>query len=51
MEEAWVELVLSGQTYWIELPYGFTRNPADPLPSDARRGKPVFPPTMKTLGE
>ena len=50
MEEAWVELVLLGQTYWIELPYGFTRNPADALPSDATRKEPVFPPTMKTLG-
>ena len=51
MEEAWIEFVLPGQTYWIELPYGFTRNPTDALPSDARRGEPAFPSTMKTLGE
>lgn len=51
MDEAWIEFALAGQTYWIELPYGFTRNPADPLPSDSKRGEPVFPPTMKALGE
>ena len=51
MEEAWIEFVLPGQTYWIELPYGFTRNPADDLPSDAKRGEPAFPSTMKALGE
>jgi hypothetical protein len=51
MEEAWVEFVLLDQTYWVEMPYGFTRNPADALPSDATRGEPDFPSTMKALGE
>lgn len=51
MDEAWIEFVLPGQTYWIELPYGFTRNPADVLPSDTKHSEPVFPSTMKALGE
>ena len=50
MDEAWIEIALPGQTYWIELPYGFVRDPAAALPADTRRGKPVFPPTMKALG-
>lgn len=51
MDEAWIELTLAGQTYWVELPYGFTRDPADPLPTDEKRNTPVFPPAMKALGE
>ncbi len=51
MEEAWIELALPDTTYWVELPYGFTRDPAAVLPSDAKRGEPVFPPTMKALGD
>lgn len=51
LEEAWVELTLPGQAYWIEVPYGFTSDPAAPLVADAGRGQPAFPPTMKALGE
>jgi hypothetical protein len=51
MEETWVELAMPTQTYWVELPYGFTRNPADPLPTDDKLGEPVFPPTMKALAD
>jgi hypothetical protein len=51
MEEAWIEFVMPGQTYWIELPYGFTRNPADAFASDAKRGEPAFPSSMNALGE
>ena len=51
MDEAWIEFDLPGQTYWIELPYGFARNPADALPSDGKHSKPVFPSTMKALDD
>jgi hypothetical protein len=51
MDEGWVELDLAGRTYWVELPYGFTRNPADALPSDAALDEPRFPPAMKELGK
>jgi hypothetical protein len=48
LEEAWIEVRLPGQTYWVEVPYGFTRDPAAPLsPIEARRGPPKYPPTMK----
>jgi hypothetical protein len=37
--------------YWIEMPYGFARNPAEPEVSDRHRGLLQFPPTMRTLGD
>lgn len=49
MDEAWIEFGLLGRTYWVEMPYGFARNPADPPPTDGARSEPVFPPAMKTL--
>lgn len=52
LEEAWIECRLPGQTYWVEIPYGFTRNPADPLKStDAPAGSPTLAPAMKNLGD
>jgi hypothetical protein len=51
-DEAWIECRLPSQTYWIEIPYGFTRNPADPWPAtDEHRGYPVLPPVMNNLPE
>ncbi len=51
-DEAWIECRLPSQTYWIEIPYGFTRNPEDPWPpTDERRGYPVFPEIMNGLPE
>jgi hypothetical protein len=48
LEEAWIEVRFPKQTYWIEIPYGFTRNPAAPLtPIEVRRGSPTFVKTMK----
>lgn len=49
LEEAWIELRLPQQTFWIELPYGFARNPSDPLADDPEHGVPSFPPAMKDL--
>ena len=50
LDEAWVEVRLSGQTWWVELPYGFARNPEDPEVPDRARGEPRFPRTMLPLG-
>jgi hypothetical protein len=48
LEEAWIEVCLPNQTYWVEVPYGFTRDPAALLnPVEARRGPPKYPPTVK----
>ena len=52
LEEGWIELRLPGQVYWVELPYGFTRNPADPLtPVESKSGRPAFASAMKKMGE
>jgi hypothetical protein len=51
LDEAWIKLDVGGQVYWIEMPYGFARNPAEPELSDPTRGLPQFPPAMKTLGD
>jgi len=49
-DEGWIECRLPSQTYWIEIPYGFTRNPEDPWPpTEEQRGNPVFPAVMNGL--
>lgn len=50
LDEAWIELKLGARRYWLEIPYGFTRKPDDPLPAPDVRGRPVFAPAMKNLG-
>lgn len=48
--EAWVELCLPDRTYWLEVPYGFTRNPRAPLsPAEPDAGLPTLAPAMKHL--
>jgi hypothetical protein len=50
LEEAWFELKIDDRTYWVELPYGFARNPAAPLPPrEPKAGSPVFAAAMKNL--
>jgi hypothetical protein len=50
LEEAWIECRLFGRTYWVEVPYGFTRNPSDALPPiRALTGPPVLAPAVKTM--
>jgi hypothetical protein len=39
------------ERYWVEIPYGFDRNPADPLPPSFPGGPPKFVPAMKSLTE
>lgn len=51
LSEAWIELPLRGNRYWLEIPYGFGRNPNDPFPVEEIRGRPKFAPAMKDLGE
>lgn len=46
-DEAWFEVRAGGQTWWVELPYGFTRNPADPEVPAPAGDVPRFPPTMQ----
>jgi hypothetical protein len=51
LDEAWIELRAAGRTYWIEVPYGFARNPDDPQLPDRTRGAPVFPAVMGRLAD
>jgi len=51
LDEAWIELRAAGRTYWIEVPYGFARNPDAPELPDRTRGAPVFPATIGPLGD
>ena len=49
LEEAWFELKIDDRTYWLELPYGFARDPAAALPPpEPQAGPPVFAAAMKS---
>ena len=47
--ESWIELNTGKETYWLEMPYGFDRNPNDPLPPAQPGGAPQLAPAMKNL--
>jgi hypothetical protein len=50
LDEAWFEVRAGAQRWWIELPYGFARNPDDPEVADHDRDVPRFPAAMRPLG-
>jgi hypothetical protein len=47
LEEAWVEISITAERYWLEIPYGFDRNPADLLAGAVKKGPPSFVPFVK----
>jgi hypothetical protein len=49
LEEAWIEVSIGPERYWLEIPYGFDRNPADPLLPSRSGGPPQFAPAMKPM--
>jgi len=50
LEEAWFEFRIDDRTYWIEVPYGFTRDPSAPLaPSEPNAGRPALAPGMTKI--
>ncbi len=52
LEEAWLEVHLPERVCWLEIPYGFTRNPNDPLALiEVRAGRPKLAAAMKDMGE
>jgi hypothetical protein len=51
LKESWVEVTMGPERYWVEIPYGFDRNPGEPLPPATRGGPPGFDPAMKSLTE
>jgi hypothetical protein len=49
-DEAWIEWRLPNQTFWFEIPYGFTRDPVQPWPSpDPSRSEPHLASAMNNL--
>ena len=47
MQEAWIALKLEHKVYWLEVPYGFTRDPAlEKLPNSIA-GNPKLPKALK----
>ncbi len=49
LEECWIEVSIGPERYWLEIPYGFDRDPKDPLPSSIPGGRPKFVSAMKSL--
>jgi len=49
LEESWIEVTMGTERYWVEIPYGFDRNPADPLPPSFPGGPPRFISALKSL--
>jgi hypothetical protein len=51
LHEAWIEVSIGAERYWLEIPYGLDRNPADPLPPAISGGPLHFVPAMNSLTE
>ena len=50
LDEAWFEFRIDNRTYWIELPYGFSRDPSAPLaPAEPNAAPPALAPAMKKI--
>jgi len=47
--ESWIEVSMGKERYWLEIPYGFDRNPTQPLPPSIPRGPPKFVPPLKSI--
>lgn len=48
LTNAWLEVRIDQNTYWYEIPYGFTRDPAAPVPpSDPKAAPAGYAPAMK----
>ncbi|MGO8765142.1 MAG: hypothetical protein ACLQSR_08430 [Limisphaerales bacterium] len=51
LEESWIEVTIGAERYWVEVPYGFDRNPAKPLALSNSNGAPQFVSAMNLLTE
>jgi hypothetical protein len=47
MDESWIDVSVGEERYWLEIPYGFDRDPRQPLSSSSAVGPPKFCPAMK----
>ena len=48
-EECWIEVSIGTERYWLEIPYGFDRDPNKPFPPPIADVSPKIPAAMKTL--
>ena len=49
LDAAWIGVSMGSEKYWLELPYGFDRNPKEALPSAQAGAAPQMPSAMKAL--
>lgn len=49
LEEAWIKVTIGSRRIWLEIPYGFTRNPQDRPPKPAAEGDARFASVMAYL--
>ncbi len=49
MQEGWLELVFPERSYWLAIPYGFTRDPSSAKLPTSNSGRLKLAPAMKTL--
>lgn len=49
MKEAWFEVTLGQKTFWLEVPYGFTRNPDEKELPVSNEGIPKIPKAIEEL--
>lgn len=49
LDAAWIKVDLGTERYWLEIPYGFDRNPQVPLPPAQSDAGPKIIPAMKAL--
>src|SRR6266536_5512692 len=47
LEEAWIELKIAKQRFWLEVPYGFTQTASNISTRPVFNGPPKFAPAMK----
>jgi hypothetical protein len=47
LDESWIEVSMGQERYWLEIPYGFDRNPKDALPPTIPGKRPHFAAPMK----
>jgi hypothetical protein len=51
LQESWIKVTIASERYWVEVPYGFDRNPADSLAPANTNGPPRFALEMNSLNE
>ena len=51
LDESWIEVTIAPERYWLEIPYGFDRNPAETLAHSNTNGPPQCLPPTKSLTE